>query len=127
MVAEFLSERVVGCEGAVWVCGLGWHCDFIFTGMVNKTDSDTNDETCMYLGRRSKIDRECVRDTTSICGSIILFVVATTATTGTEATNNGSDDDIGNDGHDDNGTDGDGGKTQRRRNYCCFWRNQIIH
>ena len=57
----------------MWVCGLGWHCDFIFTGMVNKTDSDTNDETGMYLGRRNEIDKDCVRDTTSMCGSIIIF------------------------------------------------------
>ena len=66
---------MVGCEGDVWVCGLGWHCDFIFTGMVNKTDSSTNDETGMYLGRRRKTDRDCVRDTTSICGSITLFEI----------------------------------------------------
>ena len=53
---------------------MGWHCDFIFTGMVNKTDSNTNDETGMYLGRRSETDRDCVRDTTSICGNIINYI-----------------------------------------------------
>ena len=43
--------------------------------MVNRTDSDTNDETGMYLGRINEIDKDCVRDTTSTCGSITLFEI----------------------------------------------------